>query len=134
MATPRIVPGSLYQTRSHRVDMDVTNQFEQISVSIDQYRLTSALKQMSPARLLVVDPARVAERQVLHDPRQGIFGDLYEQMNVVGHATKTMNPMAVAFHPLLKQQIQVIPIVVDEENILPTISAQHDMIVSTGYM
>ena len=45
-----------------------------------------------------------------------------------------MDPMAISFHPLLEQQIQVIPIFVIEENVLPAVSAQHYMIASTGYV
>jgi hypothetical protein len=34
-----------------------------------------------------------------------------------------MDPMAISFHPLLDQSIQVIPIFIIKENVLPAISA-----------
>ena len=45
-----------------------------------------------------------------------------------------MDPMAVSFQPVLDQQIEVIPIFVVKENILPAVPAQHHMIEPTGYV
>jgi hypothetical protein len=78
---------------------------------------------MSPSGLFGVHPARVAERQILHYPGQRIFRDLDSQVYGVRHAAKTVDPMAISFHPLLDQSIQVIPIFVIRENVLPAISA-----------
>jgi hypothetical protein len=54
---------------------------------------------------------------------QRIFRDLDSPVYGVRHAAKTVDPMAISFHPLLDRSIQVIPIFVIKENVLPAISA-----------
>lgn len=45
-----------------------------------------------------------------------------------------MDPMTVSLHTLLNEQIQVISVFVIEENVLPAVSAQDDMIEPAGYV
>ena len=72
------------------------------------------------------------ETPLLHDPGQGIFHHLDSQMDVVGHATKTMDSMSIPLHPLLNQQIEVMTIFFIEKDVLSTVSTQHHVIESAG--
>jgi len=64
----------------------------------------------------------------LHDPGQRLFRNLNDKVYLVRHAAKSMDPVAISLQPLLDQLIQVIPVFVIKENILPAVSAQHHMI------
>ena len=83
---------------------------------------------MATTPVFLVDPPGIAEGQILHDWAQRFVLHLNGKMEVVGHATETMNPMAIALDSLLEQPIQVMPVFVIEENILAPIPPKNHMI------
>lgn len=127
---PRIHGGS--RPGPDRVQVDVPNQFKQVSVGIDQDRLVPALKNVSRAALCVVDPFRVAEGNVLHDAGERHVASLHDEMDMICHQAETMYATAELFHCILENEIQPVPVPIIEEYGISSIAAKDDVIDGAG--
>ena len=134
MSAPRIVLGLRHQAGPDRVQVHVADQRQQIAIGIDQDRLVPPLKQVPDALAPSVDPAGVAERQVLHRPRQRQLAGLHHQMDVIAHQTEAVHPIAEAFAPLGQKLIEIASIRLGEEDVLPAIATKHDVVEPAGDM
>jgi hypothetical protein len=95
---------------------------------------TLSVEDVTSTPLMLVDPAGVAERDILHDLRQGHLCYMDRQVEVVAHGGKAMSPMAKPCHPFLQQQVKMVAVIVTEKDRLAPITTQHDMIEATGNM
>jgi len=84
--------------------------------------------------LASVDPASVAEREILHDLRQRHLPSLDRQVAVIDHGANGIHPVPKPFHTLLQQQLKVIAVLVTAKDRLSTVTAEHDVIETTGKM
>ena len=76
--------------------------------------------------------ARIAEGKVLHPSRQACLAALQRQMQVIGHQTKGVDPVAEAAHPVGKQLIEEVPVAGCREHILACVAAQGDVVQTAG--
>jgi len=93
--------------------MKVANQFEQIVVTIHQHGLVASLKKMAGPFLPPIDPAGITEGEILHAARERNGTDLQGKVDVVGHKTKGVKPVAKPTDSFLKQQIKTIAVSVE---------------------
>jgi hypothetical protein len=73
MAAPRPGIHCCGRPGANRVEVDVTNQLQQIGVGIDEECLVPALKDVAGAALSEIDPLGVSEGDVPHDARNSNF-------------------------------------------------------------
>ena len=111
-----------HQAGTHRIQMNISNQLQQIAIPIHQEGLVSSLKQMTHPFVATVDPARVPEAYVLHPSGQRNMTRLDGQMDVIAHTTEPMHPITKPPDAFLQQAIQVSIIVVFKEDVLSTVA------------
>jgi hypothetical protein len=58
-----------HKARSHRVEVDVAYELQEIPIRSDQYRRVAALKQVAYPLVPPIDSARITERHILYDFR-----------------------------------------------------------------
>ena len=85
-----------------RVEMNISNQFQAIVVDIYEDCFVAHLKYVATPGLLCIDPAGVAEGQVLHNRTQWRVLYLNDEMDILGHTAKTINPLPIALNALLE--------------------------------
>jgi hypothetical protein len=100
--------------------MDITGEFHQINICINQYRLVTPLEKMTPPALTPIGPlggcyemkgfagSGKARRLPLESPSER-----------VAHQTISMNPMAKTLDALLHQKAEASAVSIIEENRLP---------------
>ena len=103
--------------------MDVPNQFQQITVRINQQRLITPLKQVADPFFPVVDMPGVTKADILHDFGKRNLGNLNGKMDMIRHAAEGMNPMAESFNSFLKKQIKPGSVLSCKKDILPTVAS-----------
>lgn len=81
--------------------MEITNQFQQIAVGIDQQRLVASLEQVPLFFAPAVDVFGIAKAEVLHDAGEGYLPHLDSQVDVVGHQAEGVDTVSEAFDALL---------------------------------
>ena len=81
-----------------------------------------------------IDPCGVAKGEILYDAGEWRFADLNGKMYMVCHQAVRMNTEAEFFDGFLQEKEKTIPVAILEENVLPGIPAQDDMIKGTGVM
>jgi len=124
--------GRLYHTGPYWVEDDIPCQLQQISVCIDQYRLVSALKQMTAAPVASIRCLGIDAVELPHAPGQISIRCFYQEMIMVRHlAIGVTDPVPVFNHPT--QQVQkhdsIFVILV---NRLPPVAPRSDVIQRTG--
>jgi hypothetical protein len=67
MTAPRVVLGLLDHTGTHRIEMNVRREFKQVGVGIYENSFIPSLKEMTTPLLPPVNPASIAEGEVLDD-------------------------------------------------------------------
>jgi len=66
MAAPGVYFRGFDHAGPHRIEMDVTDQLQQITVTINQNRFETPLKEMTVSFLPPVDSAGKTKREILH--------------------------------------------------------------------
>ncbi|BCR06012.1 hypothetical protein DESUT3_30810 [Desulfuromonas versatilis] len=117
-----------------RIEMNVAHQFKQIAVGIDQQGLVSALKEVPGLLPLSVAELGIAEAKILHDSGKWHIIDLDNEVQVVAHQAKGMDPMAKPFGPLLQEEVEATAVRLVEKDFLARIASEYDMIDSAGKM
>ena len=134
MARPCVFVGSVDHMGSNRIQVDVPHQFKEIAVAINQNCLEAALEKMAGAAFLPVDPASIAEGEVLQTARQRNFAGLQGKMNVVGHEAEGVHSIAEAASPFLQQEVEAAAVLVGKKDRLASVTAENDVVESTGEM
>ena len=70
IAAPYIRIGALDHARAYRVKIDVSAHFQQVAITIHQYRLEAALKQMPAEKMAAVETLGVYAIDLPHQTRQ----------------------------------------------------------------
>src|SRR5512137_1956683 len=68
MRTPGVILRSIDHTGPHRIEVDVADQFQQVTIAVDKDSLVAPLEEMAGSLLPPVDPAGVAEGKILQAP------------------------------------------------------------------
>jgi hypothetical protein len=71
------------QRLEHRQVMDVTHQLQEVRVGIDQDRLVALAEEVARLRGALMDAARVAAGDSLHEATDGNAVDLQREVNCV---------------------------------------------------
>jgi len=83
---------------------------------------------------LLVDISRISETEILNDFGERCRANLNQQVNMVAHQTKSVNPVPVSFNTFLNKQQEPRTVGIGEENIVPAITPHHHMIMSAREM
>ena len=134
MAAPGVLFRGLYHAGTNRIEMNITDQFQQIAVAIHQYRFVTPLKKMARSLFTPVDPAGIAEGEILHTTRKRNVPGLQNKMDMVGHAAKSVNAVTEATSSFLQQQEETVMVKISEKDRLTGISPENDMIQSARKM
>jgi hypothetical protein len=134
MAGPGILIGKSNHSGPDGVEVDVTDQFQQVAVGIDQQRLVPPLKQMTVPLVLAIDELGVAKPDILHDAGEGNIAHLNGQMGVRRHETEGMDAIPETLNAFLKQQEKPRAITRIEEDALAAIATKNDVINGAGIM
>jgi len=70
----------------------------------------------------------------LNNFREWQRANLNQQVNMIVHQTKRVNPMVVSRNACLKKQQETATISSRKENIVPAIASHHHMIIPAGEM
>jgi hypothetical protein len=108
--------------------VEVTDQFQQIAVGIDQQGLVPHLKQMTGPLEFAINELGVAKPDILHDPGEGTIAHLNGQIDVRRHETEGMDATPEALNAFLEQKEKPRAVTRIEEDILAAIAEKNDLI------
>jgi hypothetical protein len=94
---PPPLAGPLDHCGSDRIEMNVTNQFQKITIPIAHDRLVAPLKQMPPTAVDLVKAPHVAGEQRLQDARRGKPIDFQQQVEVLCEAPNYVKLISLHF-------------------------------------
>lgn len=134
MARPGILIGEANHFRPNGVEVDVTDQFQQIAVGIDEQRLVAALEQVAGSPVFAIDELGVAKSDILHNAGEGHVPHLDGQMDMVRHEAEGMDAIPETLNAFLDQQEKPRAVTVIEEDVLAAIAAKDDVINGAGIM
>jgi hypothetical protein len=112
--------------------MDIGNEFEKKGVGINKDGLVSPLEQMPGPVQPAINPGGIAKGEILHDAGERSIAYLDGKMNMVGHQAVGMDTEAEFFDGFLQEEEKTAPVAVIEEDVLPGVPAQDDVIESAG--
>src|SRR3974390_2148708 len=107
---------ALHNVCAYRVKVNVSAQFQQIAILINQDGLVSPLEKMAASFPFVIDVCGVRAVQVVHDMAQISCGGFDEQMVVVGHEDMAVNDEAKLCLPFAQIVLEFQVIGFGEEN------------------
>lgn len=102
MPAPGIIFRSIHHARAHRVQVNVSDDFKQVGIGIQQQRLVAPLEDVPGTSLGKVYPFCISQGKILHDSGKWYVAYLHDEMGVVCHETKTMYAVSEPLHCLLK--------------------------------
>lgn len=114
--------------------MYIADKFQQVSISIDENGLVPSLEEMADTSALLVEPSRIAQHKILHQPRKRNIRNLKKQVNVVRHEAKSMDAIPKSYGALLEKLQKVVPVRVLKKKRVTSIAANNDMIKRTRKM
>lgn len=126
--------GLLDHAGAHRVEMNVANQGEAVTISIDEKGLEAALEEVACLLSPRIDMARIAEGEVLHAGGEGLLARLESEVQMIGHQAKGMNLVAEATHAFFDQFIEPCAVFSAEEDVLTGVTAQDDVVEAAGHV
>lgn len=134
MTRPSVIERIFVDTGSYWIEVNVSNQLKEVSISVQKNGLVAALKQVADSFFAVVDVAGVTKAEILDDFCQWDFADLDGKVDVVGHQAEGVEAMPKTVHSFPEQMIEAGTISNAEKNILPTVATENDVIDCTGIM
>jgi len=84
--------------------------------------------------LTPVDPPGISKTQILYDPRKRDIPYLDRQVEVIAHEAESVDTISEPLDPLLEQEVEASPISAIEENGLPCVASEGDMIKGAWIM
>ena len=97
--------------------MDISGQFQEIGILIDQDAPISPLKEMSHAAILTVEVSRITTVDPVHDLQQVSLGSLKCEMIVIAHENKTVNDHVKAVVIILQKSKESFPVRILQEDV-----------------
>ena len=128
MSAPGIILRLLHDPSPHRIQMDITGEFQQISILINEDRLVTPLKKMTCPALTPIDPAGIAKTEILQDSRERESPHLNRQVDMVAQQTEGMDAVTKSLDPFLDQKAEASAVSIIGENGLTAVAAQGDVI------
>jgi hypothetical protein len=113
---------------AHRVQVNVSDQLEQVSVDIDEPRSVAALEEVSSRSEPSLVVTSVAAGYAMHQSTERRFGHLREQMQMIAHPAVSMQSRTKAREDLADDLIEARAIAARVEDALPVVAPQHDVI------
>jgi len=136
--SPVTRPRVVFRTASHacgyRIEMNVANDFEEITVGIDEARAVAALEEMSRRRHRALEASRVSHRDRVNCTSQRQLADLHQQVKVIRHPAVGVHHGAVARGRLPDDLVEILAIGRRAEDRLAVITAERDVIEASGYV
>lgn len=115
VAAPRIhdQPGEIaYEPGTNRVEMNVSNQSEEIRLVIHHLGSVSIFEEMTHPLIPLVEANRIAGQEALHDSREPLGTGPDRQVDVIGHQTPGVDerrvPLANDFETI--EEVLSIPV------------------------
>jgi hypothetical protein len=112
-----------YNSGTHRIEVNVTDQFQQIVLSIDHNSLVSALKQMSCPALFSVSVPCIAKTHIPDQPGKKDFSHLHDERDVVAPQAQCRDANIESLDSFFQQIVQTNPVRLVKENILAGVPA-----------
>jgi len=117
---------------AHRIQDDVSADFEKMAVFLYKNGLVAALEKMTRPTVESIEQLRVHAVQLPHAESQIAVRRLDEEMIMVVHEAVGMTDPIVAFVHVLKGVQEPDAVLVAFEDRLPLITARSDVVNSTG--
>jgi len=134
MAGPDVFFRIADHLRPDRVQMNVADQGQKITVGINQQSLVPPLKEMAGAPVLSVYELGISKSDILHDAGERDSPNLDCQMEMRRHQAKGMSAILEAFNAFLQQQEKTRTVAGIEDDVLPAVAAKNDVINGSGVM
>src|SRR5262245_44763604 len=80
-----ILLGRCYHSRPHRVEVNITHQFGQITLALTENCLMSFLEEMAHSSIASIIVVTVTSQQPMHDLADVVFLSFDQEVKVVGH-------------------------------------------------
>jgi hypothetical protein len=119
---------------THRIQMNLRRQFQQVGVGIYKNSFIPSLEEMTAPFPSPVYPARIAEGEVLHDARQRDVPHLNGHVDMVCQLAKSQHPVAEPLNSFLDEKRKPAVVRVVKEDVLSGISTKNDVIQRAGIM
>src|SRR3989339_1863907 len=110
--------------------MDVTDQFQQISLPITQDRLIPALEEVPNAPMPPVVVLRVSKLYPLHDLGQRNLAGLKQQVDMVGHQHVGIKLKVAPLSVMLYSLKVGSAVLIVSKDVLPLVASGDDMVES----
>jgi hypothetical protein len=94
----------------------------------------AVLEQVAGRRQLTLNASRESSSDALHQPAEGLFGYLHEQVQMIGHPAIGVDTRTGMFERIGQDFIENLPVGVFEEDVLPMIAASRDVIDGSGHV
>jgi hypothetical protein len=114
--------------------MNIADEFQQVSISVDENGLVPSLEEMADTSALLVEPCRIAQHKILHQPRKRNVRNLKKQVNVVRHEAKSLDAIPKSYGALLEKLVKVVSVRVLKKKGIASIAANNDVIKITREM
>jgi hypothetical protein len=108
--------------------VNIADKLEQVGLRINEYRLESAVKQVSESPITLVEPLSVPKTAVVKDSGKGLDGHLNCQMDMFVHATEAVNAVVKTTGAFPQKSIKAPPILFVEKELLFRIPPQNHMV------
>ena len=119
------------QSSTHRVEMNVAEQLEEILVSLAYDRLVSALEHMADFAVAKIKILGVGLLESLHKLGQRRPAALNQQVDMVGHKTKSVDQEIVTA-PVARQPFQIsLVVTIVVKGLSPLVAAHDDVVEQT---
>ncbi len=134
MTAPSIVGSVGNDTCFYRIEMNVAQQSDHVTVGVDQLGFVAPLEQMAGSTQLPVSISRVTRGNTLHDLAQRPVDNLDQQMNVIGHPTERVNARAESPDDFGNNGVERLAISRSGEQRFAMIASQHHVIEAAWNM
>jgi len=134
VAGPHIILWPLHHPRPYRIQVNITDQFQEIGILITHDCLVPPLKKMPHLPISPVKILRISKQKGLHDLAQRDLFDLHKKVNVVFHqcvGIETKRKSHLTMGKVGKEPLQVLLI---PKYPLPAVPSADHMVKSAGKM
>lgn len=114
--------------------MNITHEFKQISIGIDQQGFVSSLKEVPGPGARIIDPLGKTQGEILHDLGERDIVYLHNKMEMVTHQAEGVDTTAEFLDNILEDQIEAIAVAIVKEDRIASVAAESDMIESGRIM
>ena len=127
VAAPRPLRRMPHHPCPHRVEIDITDDFERVGLVLDVLGAESSLEKVAGLAVAAVEELSKSPAQPLHSPRGRPCPDVGYEMHVVSHQAVPRDLPVVITARFLEQPEVAMPVEIVEEDRLPPVAAAGDM-------